>query len=699
MKNKNIFIKITSIVLCIVMVLTIPAFSAGAAAVPSNASFNSSYVDEIIGEESPSEKLNGDVYLSENEITIDAGDSFKLDAFVSSNISVMNSVIFSSSNTNVATVDNKGTVKGIGGGTATVTVKVNGSGKTASCTVNVKGEIYVPDTEPTTAVPTTQKPTEPPTTAPPTTQPTTVSQNVTVSPSSVTIYKGCNYLLKAESQASVSWKSSNTSVVTVDSKGLIKGVSAGTATITASTATKSASCKVTVKSGSSVDISNSSKTICKGQSLLLTSSDSVSWSSDNTSVATVSSDGVVCGVSQGTAVISAKTSSGAATCVVTVNAAAPIRFAYASPNSAPKNSDVTFIAITDKSRTAVKFEYTINGKTQTVNASSKTADGNTYIWKATAKLSTAGAYNVTAYSQYNSGTSWSTCNDAKTTAFVTESTSLTANVHEKRRASDKLINVIADYEGFISEISEDPLADVLNIGYGHVIYGGNVFYNNLTKNEAFAMLVQSVNNDGYADSVNNYLMNHNAKFNQPQYDALVCFVYNVGTGALAGDDDLERVFFNSNTRESGSSSISAGSACYVNDDYVNLRSGPSTSDSVIITMRINTTATLVSTTKYSGSGLSWYNIKLSDGTVGYICSDYLSFSGTGDMYNIGKINKSDFIYYFLQWHHAGGCVWGLLYRRIDETEMMFYNDYIRDGYANNHGFKFTCHSNSSFSIG
>lgn len=716
MKRYGFLKKLTSVFLVTIMIITAAVISVNAEQLPANSAYDRSYVDEIIGKESSKNNMKNDVYLSEKEISIDIGDTFKLEAFVSSNRTIMNSTVFTSSDKSVATVDNKGNVTGVAKGQCTVTVTVIGSYKTASCVVNVNGSIEPPTTEPvptteptaptTTAPPVTQPttvkpttaPTTQPTTAKPATEPSTVDQSVSLSQTSATIYKGCNFILKATSKATVSFKSSNTSVATVDSNGIIKAVSAGTATITASTASKSATCKITVKTGTSVNISNTSKTIYRTQSLLLSSSNNVTWSSSDTSVATVNSKGVVYAVKAGYAVISAKVSGGEATCLVTVNPSNPIRFAYVSPNSAPKDSTVNFKTITDKSRTAVKFEYTINGTTKTVNATSKETDGNNYIWTASAKLSTAGEYNVVAYSEYNNNGKWSTCSDAKTTAFVTSATSTTATTNEKRRVSDGAIEMIATFEGFLSTLTDDVLTGDPTIGHGRVIYPGNTFYNNLTKKEAYAYLVQSVNNDGYASSVNTYLLNHNAKFNQRQYDALVCFTYNVGVYALPNDDELGAVFFNSTTKTSSSSGVTVGQACYVSGDYVNIRSSPNTSSSILTNVRENTTATLLSTTLYSGSGLTWYYIQLSDGTKGYICSDYLSFQGTGTMYDLSKVNKDDFIKNFLQWHHAGGCIKGLLNRRVDEAEMFLYGDYVLDGSSNKNNFRFTCRSNSSFYI-
>lgn len=686
--------KVISLLLVFVLLMTIPVISAGAIALPEDTVFDSSLTDDLTGyDKGGNNVISGNLYLSESSVSLESGDTFALDAFVSSSVSVLRFTDFSSSAPSVASVNNNGVITAHSKGTAVITAKVQGSGKTARCAVTVTESVVPPTTAPVTQPTSASKPEE-------TTQPTTAAdESVTISETAATVYKNCYYQLKASSKAAVTWKSSNTSVATVTSAGIVFAKGAGTATITVSTASKSASCKITVKSGSAVNISNTTKTLYRTQSCLLTSSNSVKWSSQDTSVATVSSKGVVYAQGAGTTVITASTSGGAATCLVTVENARPLRFAYASPNSAAKGSTVSFKAITDTNRTAVKFEVSLNGSKQTVNATEKKADGNTYIWTGYAKLSSAGTYSVTAYAQYKNESKWSTCPDAQTTAFVTNSTNLTAAVNEKRRASDSVIDIIANYEGFLSTLTDDVLTGDPTIGYGKVIYAGDVFYNNLTKNEAYAYLVQTVNESGFSSGVNTYLMNHNAKFNQQQFDALVCFSYNVGSGALSSDDDLAGVFFNSTTLSGSGGSAAVGDACYVSGDYVNLRSSYSTGSSVLTTMRQNTEATLLSTTKYSGSGLSWYYIQLSDGTKGYICSDYLAFYGKGNLYDLSKVNKNDFIYYFLQWHHAGGCVWGLLYRRIDEAEMFLYGDYVRDGSSNKYGFKFTCHSNSSFNIG
>ena len=130
---------------------------------------------------------------------------------------------------------------------------------------------------------------------------------------------------------SVSWKSSNTAVATVDSTGKVTAVTAGSATITVTTAdgSKTATCAVTVKVPvSSVTLSKTSATLNVGSTTTLTATvapsnatnKSISWKSSNTAVATVDSTGKVTAVTAGSATITVTTADGSktATCAVTV---------------------------------------------------------------------------------------------------------------------------------------------------------------------------------------------------------------------------------------------------------------------------------------------------------------------------------------------------------------------------------------------
>lgn len=525
---------------------------------------------------------------------------------------------------------------------------------------------------------------------------TSGNSDLKLSNTSETIYIGNKLAITAKGADSVKWTSSNASVADVNSSGVVTAKSSGSAKITASSGNKSASCNVTVKSGSSVNISSTSiSNMRRGKSVLLKSGTSgVSWKSSNTAIATVK-NGVVDTKSNGWVTISAYTSSGAATCLIQVIGRDNIRFVYATPNSAPKNSSVTFKAITDKDRVGVYFVVTNGSTTYTVNADKKESDGNTYIWSGSQKLSAAGKWTYKAYAKYvDSNQYLTTPTNGEGEVFVTNSTDKTTTVTGERRASDEVINLISSYEGFLPNITDDYITSDPTVGYGKVITTNEQFYNNLTKNEAYAYLCQTVNSGGYTTRTNAFLTSNNVKFNQQQFDALVCFAYNVGAYAIYNDSSLQNVLLNTS---SGAGAVKAGSSGYVNASYVNLRSGAGTNYSVIKTMDINTKFTFVDGKLYNSS---WYKIKLSDGTVGYIYSDYASSSdGGGGTRDLNNVNKQQFISQFLAYHHAAGsCYWGLLYRRIDEAEMFFYGDYIRDGEKNKKGFSYTCGSNPGFGI-
>lgn len=522
------------------------------------------------------------------------------------------------------------------------------------------------------------------------------SGEVSLSNTSETIYIG-NQLAITAYGASVKWSSSDTSVATVNSNGIVTAKSPGSAQITASSSTSSASCNVTVRSGSSVDISCSSiENMRRGKSVLLESSTyGVQWKSSNTKIAAVDG-GIVDTKSQnGFVTITAYTSSGAATCLIEVIGRDNIRFVYATPNSAPKGSNVTFKAITDADRVGVYFVVTNGSASYTVNASREKTESGTIVWSGTQKLSDSGKWTYKAYSKFVDNDQYLTTPvNGEGEVLVTNSTDRTTTITGERRASDEVIELIAVFEGFLPELTPDYITDDPTIGHGKVITTNEQFYNNLTRNEAYAYLCQTVNSGGYTTRTNSFLKNNDVRFNQQQFDALVCFAYNVGSYAITDDSDLRAVLLD--TGSGSSAEVEAGGSGYVNEDYVNLRSGPGTNYSVITTMDEGTSFIFVDATLYQSG---WYKIKLSDGTVGYIYSQYASASGGSGIRDLDNVSQSRFVANFFQWHHAAGeCWWGLLYRRIDEAEMFFYGDYENDGWDNKYGFHFTCSRDSDFSI-
>ena len=161
---------------------------------------------------------------------------------------------------------------------------------------------------------------------------------ISVSKSSVSILEGESEAVKATvtpdnaTNKIVTWTSSNPTVAKV-AGGRITGVSVGTATITAKTSnglTATVSVKVSenpnIIKPTGVTVSPTTATVVEGNTTKLTATvapsnatdKTVTWTSSNTAVATVSG-GVVKGVAEGTAVITATTFNGkTATATVTV---------------------------------------------------------------------------------------------------------------------------------------------------------------------------------------------------------------------------------------------------------------------------------------------------------------------------------------------------------------------------------------------
>lgn len=201
--------------------------------------------------------------------------------------------VWISYNENIVKVDQNGTVTAFRAGKTTI--KVRSGFQTKTCTVKV------------------------------------VNSSIKLNKTTATIYHGGTSVNTLQLKATIKgatknvvWESSDINVATVDAKGKVTSVSAGTVTITATANRKSASCTVTIKESSTAlnmdTMQLSNKGI--GSSMKLTpsiigSKKTVKWVSSDKTVATVS-NGKVTGKKSGTATITATVNGISDTCVVTV---------------------------------------------------------------------------------------------------------------------------------------------------------------------------------------------------------------------------------------------------------------------------------------------------------------------------------------------------------------------------------------------
>ena len=132
--------------------------------------------------------------------------------------------------------------------------------------------------------------------------------------------------------ATFTWSSLDTSVATVSSTGVVTGVAAGTADITATESGGVAdTLGITVATVTGVTLAPSADTISVGDTLRLTASATdaggndvggadYTWTSDTTNIATVDAAGLVTGIAVGSATITATTDSVSGTAQITVEA-------------------------------------------------------------------------------------------------------------------------------------------------------------------------------------------------------------------------------------------------------------------------------------------------------------------------------------------------------------------------------------------
>lgn len=232
------------------------------------------------------------------------GGTDQLTATVSPATASNKTVNWTTSSASVATVSNTGLVTMVGNGSATITVTTVDGGKTATCSYTV----------------------------------TTAVTGVTLNKTTGTGIVGSTDQLTATvapataSNKTVNWTTNASAVATVSAAGLVTFAGNGSATITATTAdgAKIATCAYTVTTNvASVTLAPTTVTLASTETQQLTptilpataSNKTVSYSSDNNDVATVSASGLVTAVASGTANITVTTANGSktATCVVTVS--------------------------------------------------------------------------------------------------------------------------------------------------------------------------------------------------------------------------------------------------------------------------------------------------------------------------------------------------------------------------------------------
>ena len=219
-------------------------------------------------------------------------------------------VTWSTSDPRIALVSSNGVVTGVGAGTATITATSEGKSGSASITV----------------------------------APVPVA-SVTVSPASNSATVGSTVQLSATVQDAngttvadrpVSWTSSDPLVASVSSDGLVTALKAGTTTITATSEGRSGRATVSVSpvAVASVTVSPSPASVQVGSTVQLSaatkdangnalSGRAVTWSSSNSDVASVTTTGLVTGVSAGSATITATSEGQSGSSTVAVAAVTP----------------------------------------------------------------------------------------------------------------------------------------------------------------------------------------------------------------------------------------------------------------------------------------------------------------------------------------------------------------------------------------
>lgn len=329
------------------------------------------------------------VSLNKKTLTLGKGETYNLKAVFPKN-TYSNSLTYTTSKSSVVKVSASGKVTAVNLGTATIKVRTY-NGKTATCKITVKKA------------------------------PSKISLNRT----KLVLGVGEKFDLNSSvpsgcASYSRKWISSNKSVLSVNTSGIVVANKVGTAKVIVRTFNgKARTCTITVKRAPrSIKLSVSSKTVLLHNKYALkaklssgSASNVIRWSTSNKKVATVTSGGIVKGVGTGTCYITVKTYNGrSARCKIKVKRG---KYSYLVSSYTTTFPLYTNVGKPKNLKLACKY---INGKSGgKVVKSGDIFSFNKVVGKRTAKRGFVDAYITAGYS-YTNGMGGGVC-QAATTIF------------------------------------------------------------------------------------------------------------------------------------------------------------------------------------------------------------------------------------------------------------------------------------------
>ncbi len=274
------------------------------------------------------------IKLSQKNINLKIGNVFLIEVTTNPSDAKVDKFIYESDDTSIATVSEKGFIRGVSEGTTTITVKTEDGSVSETMSVNVSN-----DKNTVTVI-----------------EPTEIEILGFTNGLSVgkTTQAVVNITPNSATNKNVTWASSNENVCKVDKNGKVTGVSAGSCTIIASTSNNITSSKeITVSSNtipvekiSVVGTTNITMKVGGTRYLYYTISPSnasnkkVAYKSSNPSVVYVDSNGILAGVGIGNAAITITTQDGRKTAVANVTVISSTASGTSTPpSSTPSSSD------------------------------------------------------------------------------------------------------------------------------------------------------------------------------------------------------------------------------------------------------------------------------------------------------------------------------------------------------------------------